>query len=93
MQTYKNAMVYPGPRLNLVLGPNGAQPMLSALRGSRPTPDPRSLPVLNHNYTRRQWQELNRVRSRACTLCNIQGTACLGTPATFALPVQEPVIA
>jgi hypothetical protein len=24
MQTYKDATVYPGPRLNLVLGPNGA---------------------------------------------------------------------
>lgn len=24
MQTYKDATVYPGPRLNVVLGPNGA---------------------------------------------------------------------
>lgn len=29
MQTYKKAIVYPGPRLNLVLGPNGMCPPLA----------------------------------------------------------------
>lgn len=29
VQTYKKAIVYPGPRLNLVLGPNGMCPLLA----------------------------------------------------------------
>lgn len=32
LQTYKQATVYPGPRLNLVLGPNGAQLPLMHMR-------------------------------------------------------------
>lgn len=31
MQTYKKAIVYPGPRLNLVLGPNGMVSVASVL--------------------------------------------------------------